>query len=184
MYLEYKIKEDSFCIIKRITAICIIISFILIIYLLLDYIFIRNLFYEIHTPSSATNVLLCIFIINFPILCMYFSRRNIDSSIKEKGEKVKAYIIDTGYRKPVSKNAMFADYNYYIEICYGKRNKRVYNIKYNKAYRIIEMLLNPYPIKCEVKIPINVYVYKNRIYADLKSLDIEKQQGFKEISKQ
>ena len=45
------------------------------------------------------------------------------------------------------------------------------------------MLLNPYPVRKMVEVPMDVYIYKNKIYADLESVDLTKMEGYDELKK-
>ena len=46
------------------------------------------------------------------------------------------------------------------------------------------MLLQPYAIKKPVEIPIDIYRVKNKIYADLESINLMQIEGFEAIEKE
>ncbi len=74
---------------------------------------------------------------------------------------------------------------FYIEILYDRKKYKIHKIKYNKGYRILKVILDSgnYPIKKEIEIPIDIYLYKNKIYADLDSVDLSKVEGYEEAKK-
>ena len=45
------------------------------------------------------------------------------------------------------------------------------------------MLLDSYPVKEQKKIPIDLYVHKNKVYADLETVDLSKVEGYEEAVK-
>lgn len=61
----------------------------------------------------------------------------------------------------------------------------IYRLKDNNAYKILKVLLDmqSYPINKIVKIPVDVYRYKNKIYVDFENLDLSKIDGFEEAKK-
>ena len=119
-----------------------------------------------------------------------------NKEIWKNGEKYIGNIIDIGYTRkinilgrhytiekvPYSEHSISHDIiDYYITVQYNNSYcVDVKSIQYNKAYKILAMILNPYPIKEKIEIPIEIYVYKNKIYADLNSLDICKLKGYEE----
>lgn len=112
----------------------------------------------------------------------FFPQYNKDfKEIKDIGEKVKAYIVDTGFTCHGRVHFRY----FYITVLYNKKIKKVYGIKYNKAYKILKILLDSqqYPIINSVKIPIDINVKKNKIYADLESVDLSKIDGYEEARK-
>ena len=121
-----------------------------------------------------------------------------NKEIWKNGEKHKAYIIDIGYirkirmgRMHITQKISYSNQNidhhivdYYITILYDNSYYAdIYSIQYNKAYMMLGMLLNPYPIKEKIEVPIDIYVYKNKVYADLDSVDLAKIQGYEECKK-
>jgi len=72
--------------------------------------------------------------------------------------------------------------DYFITIIYDdlKKNIDIQDIKNDKAYKVLTVLFDPYPIKTNIKIPIDVYIYKNTIYPDLESTDFSKVEGYEE----
>lgn len=97
--------------------------------------------------------------------------------IKEIGEKVSANIISVGVYRGRGHE------NYFITVSYRGKNKEIYYIKNNMAYEILKLLLNPFPIKYEVNVPINIYIYKNKVYADLDSVDLAMVKGYEDAKK-
>lgn len=72
--------------------------------------------------------------------------------------------------------------DYFITIVYddSKKNIDITDIKNDKAYKLLSMLFDPYPIKASIRIPIDVYIYKNKVYPDLESTDFTKIEGYEE----
>ena len=66
-----------------------------------------------------------------------------------------------------------------IEVTY--QNEKIYIdiLENNLGFKILKMLLDPHFVKS--KVPIDVYVYKNKIFADIESVDLTKVEGFDEI---
>ena len=93
------------------------------------------------------------------------------------GEKKLVYLVNAGCHRGRAND------NYYITVlCDGKLIEINY-LKNNKAYDILKLLLDPYPVKKEVLIPIEIYVHKNKVYADLDSVDLTKVEGYEEAKK-
>ena len=104
-----------------------------------------------------------------------------DKRLKDTGEKVKACIVATGvikYRYRRHRDV------YYVTVKYHGKQVNIYQIKNNKAYQILAMLLQPYAIKKPVEIPIDIYRVKNKIYADLESINLMQIEGFEAIEKE
>ena len=102
--------------------------------------------------------------------------------IKNIGEKNEAYIVGTGY----SCFDRTREEYFYISILYKEDIRKIYRMKYNKAYKLLEVLfdLRLYPVKKEsLKIPIDIYVYKDKIYADLESVCLSAVPGYDEAKK-
>lgn len=73
---------------------------------------------------------------------------------------------------------------FYITILYNGSLKNIYKFDGNSiSYRILQVLLETYPTKRVEKIPIDVYCYKNKIYADFESVDLTKVESFEEARK-
>lgn len=91
--------------------------------------------------------------------------------IRDIGVKNKGYIIDTGF----TCHGRISYKYFYITVLYNKKTIKVYRIKDNKQYKILKILLNSedYPVTNSVKIPIDIYGYKDKIYADLESVDLQ-----------
>jgi len=74
--------------------------------------------------------------------------------------------------------------DYYITVFYNNSYYiDIKSIKYNDAYVLLGMLLNPFPIKEKIQVPIDVYLYKNKVYADLNSVKIHEIEGYEECKK-
>ena len=120
----------------------------------------------------------------------------INHEIWKNGEKYTGYIADIGYTRKINilgrhytiEKVTYSNYNtshyiidYYITVLYNDSYYvDIKSIQYNKAYKLLAMLLNPYPIKEKIEIPIDIYVYKNKVYADLNSVDFTKVKGYDE----
>ena len=73
--------------------------------------------------------------------------------------------------------------NYYIIVEYDGLITRINFLEANEAFSILEMLLDSYPVKEQKKIPIDLYVHKNKVYADLETVDLSKVEGYEEAVK-
>lgn len=80
-------------------------------------------------------------------------------------------------------NAKPIDYFITISCDDLKKNIDIRDIKNDKAYKLISILLDPYPIKSNVKIPIDLYIYKHKVYPDLESTDFSKVKGYENALK-
>ena len=56
-------------------------------------------------------------------------------------------------------------------------------IKKNDAYELLKLLLDPFPVQRAIYVPIDLYVDKKTIYADLDSVDFTKTPGYEECKK-
>lgn len=141
------------------------------------------------------NMILLNFVGGLPILMIYlFPQYNKDyKEIKKTGHRKKGYIVDNGYSVH-SRGAMWNDRRgiledwrkyFYIKVVYENQVKSIYRLKCNKAYKILELLLDSqdYPVRHVVKIPIDVYVDKKKVYADLESVDLLKIKGYGDAKK-
>ena len=121
-------------------------------------------------------------IVGIAILTIHwFPQYNKDyKKIKDIGEKDKAYIIDTGYTlRGIHPIVAY----HYIVIEYKDKNIKIYRIQNNKAYRMLKVLLDThnYPVQKEnLKIPMDIFFYKNKVYADLNSTDFSEIEGYVE----
>lgn len=125
----------------------------------------------------------CNSLLGITILTINFSPQyNKDyRKIRDIGTKNKGYIIDTGF----TCHGRISYKYFYITVLYNKKTIKVYRIKDNKQYKILKILLNSedYPVTNYVKIPIDIYGYKDKIYADLESVDLSKLSGYEEAKK-
>ena len=132
---------------------------------------------------SAISVVLIIFYIIIFILWFIFWKYIIhinyrdlnDKKLKDIGMKVKANIIDTYVLK--AKYGVMWKYNLVISYEDNKTIK-INFLKNNQAFKILELLLNSYSIKENNNIPIDLYIYKNKFYVDLESVDLTKVKGY------
>ena len=101
--------------------------------------------------------------------------------IKKIGQKIKANIIDTGFTCHGRENYQY----FYITVLYNEIKINVYRMKENKEYKILRVLLDSqyYPVMKQVKIPVDIYVYKDKIYVDIESVDLTKMSGYEEAQK-
>ncbi len=123
----------------------------------------------------------CILMVLILIAVFYLIQDKLNRNyayLKEKGEKIIGNVVGVGkvddgtYRN-----------NYYIIVEYNNIVKRIQFVESNDAYSVLEMLLDPYPVKRLKKIPIDLYVQKNKVYADLESVDLSKVEGYEEALK-
>ena len=138
---------------------------------------------------SFLNMVLFLMIFLIGIICILIPVKNIKQNnnkgkIKELGIRVSANIMDvctivkgTGRYSRIKVNCFTVVYDN------NQKTSRIEFIEDNDAYALLKMLLNPYPIKEEIHIPIDIYLYNNEIYADLESVDFTKVKGYKECKK-
>ena len=57
-----------------------------------------------------------------------------------------------------------------------------YKLQDNAAYEILKLILDSYnyPVAKPVKIPVDIYVYKNKISVDFESLKLSTLEGYEE----
>ena len=159
------------------------------IYIIIATIFITCVFISCVIKIGFSDMMsvycLCACIVLFLIVIGVFSKitdkLNKDYKyLKENGnvEKTLGNIVGVGkinngiYRK-----------NYYIIVEYDGLITRINFLEANEAFSILEMLLDSYPVKEQKKIPIGLYVHKNKVYADLETVDLSKVEGYEEAVK-
>lgn len=159
------------------------------IYIIIATIFITCVFISCVIKIGFSDMMsvycLCACIVLFLIVIGVFSKitdkLNKDYKyLKENGnvEKTLGNIVGVGkinngiYRK-----------NYYIIVEYDGFITRINFLEANEAFSILEMLLDSYPVKEQKKIPIDLYVHKNKVYADLETVDLSKVEGYEEAVK-
>lgn len=135
--------------------------------------------------SSGTIVGICVVLAlswNFTIY-----NKNRVKEIKLNGKKGEAQIIKLQTFEEWNfshKRSWIIDYGYdkiaTMVLSYQGGLIRIGLIRVNKAYKILKLLLEPYPMKTANKICVNIYEYKNLIYADLENLKIERINGYEE----
>lgn len=106
--------------------------------------------------------------------------------IKDIGKKDTAYIVGTGYSR--HRGFLRGFYKlYYITIAYQEKVKNIYKLQNNTAYKILKQIFdldsNKYPVAKVVKIPVDIYVYKNKIYVDFESVKLSTLDGYEEAKK-
>lgn len=113
------------------------------------------------------------------------------TKVKDIEHKIEGNIISTGYEIMYSGIDNSISYKrsrgrrelYYILVSYDDKIMKVRDLKNNIAYKILCLLLDPYPIKKERYIPIDIYINKKNVYVDLESVDLSKIEGFAEAKK-
>ena len=159
------------------------------------------LIFSVNTTKSTRIILL---IIAFGYSCIFgilalaiwaSPKNNKDYKyIKDIGKKETAYIVDTGYSRHRGFLASYQVYNrgfrtlyrlYYITIVYKDKVKNIYKLQNNVAYKILKLILNShkYPVERVAKIPVDIYVYKNKIYVDFESVKLSTLDGYEEAKK-
>lgn len=137
-------------------------------------------------PSSIEAIIYIIVIVFvYAVILILFRQNEVEKNghrknLKNIGKKVVGNIV-VASKEHHSK--LIGKYIYYIVVMHNEKLTKIYYIENNKAYYILKMLLNLYLIKKEVAIPIDIYVYKNKVYADLDSVDLTKVEGFEEVRK-
>ena len=119
-----------------------------------------------------------LFIFIYGVLSIYCIC-NLGPSIKlkEAGRKLEAEIVKVKREYSVIGRGTNR-YENIIEVSYENKVKKIRCIKYNKAFYILSLLLK----ECE-SVPIEIYVKKNKVYADLDSVDLTKIKGYDEMEK-
>ena len=71
---------------------------------------------------------------------------------------------------------------YYITIVYKEKVKNIYNLQDNNAYEILKLILDThtYPVAKPINIPVDVYVYGNKLYVDFESVKLSTLEGYEE----
>ncbi|MBQ6992493.1 MAG: hypothetical protein IJN50_06280 [Clostridia bacterium] len=163
--------------------------------------------------KASINIVLIFMelIVVVAIICLIYSiKKKKDIRIREvwkNGEKYQGYIEEAGYIKsnyrhyrdihhwkeyvdekvPYQRNQNISNYriiDYYITVKYNNSYYiDIKSIKYNDAYVLLGMLLNPFPIKEKIQVPIDMYLYKNKVYADIDSIKLHEVEGYEECKK-
>ncbi len=148
--------------------------------------------------SSVSVLVMCIAIVEIQItlimLCFIVvimgcgvfqllknNKKNLEN-IKQNGTKLTANILETcTIRKNMARG--FHSIVKGIKIEYADKQVTIEWIKENNAYILLKMLLNPYPIKEKIYIPIDIYIDNHKIYADLESVDFTRVERYGECKK-
>ena len=113
------------------------------------------------------------------LILTIYNNKNINvEKIKSKGEKIRAFIIATGI---INKNKQFGTY-YCLYIRYDGKEMKI-NVKNNEEFKILNLLLNPYPIHNKVEIPVDMYIYKGNKYVDIENVELTKIEGYNKAKK-
>ena len=71
---------------------------------------------------------------------------------------------------------------YYLCIRYNEKNMKIF-VKNNKTFKILDLLLKPYPINKKIEIPVDMYIYKGNRYVDIENVNLTKIEGYSEAEK-
>lgn len=125
-------------------------------------------------------IFICLNILTFVLLILtMYNNKNVDiETIKSKGEKIKAYIIEAG---TTNKRRQAGTYSY-LYVRYNK-NKMKIVVKNNKIFKILKLLFKPYPIDKRIEIPVDMYIYKGNRYVDLENINFSEIEGYSEAKK-
>ncbi len=110
-------------------------------------------------------------------------QQNNQIIIKENGTKTPANIIDARTITKSSGLHNITRVKCFTVVFDNDKAARIDFLEDNDAFALLELLLNPYPIKEEISIPIDIYIYNNKVYADLESVDFTKVSGYEECKK-
>ena len=47
-------------------------------------------------------------------------------------------------------------------------------VENNKTFKILDLLLKPYPINKKIEIPVDMYIYKGNRYVDIENVNLTK----------
>lgn len=154
------------------TVLCVIaliveVMFEVLIYLLMGF-------------NMIVAMLICANIVTLILFILtIYNNKNVDiETMKNKGEKIKAYIIEAGI---VKKNRQMGIYHY-IGIRYNEKKMKI-TVENNKTFKILNLLLKPYPIDKKIEIPVDMYIYKGNRYVDLENINFNEIEGYSEAEK-
>ena len=115
------------------------------------------------------------------LFCMNLYLKNANNKIMKMGEKKQGYIFSTG-QMPYYKTGFIPEN--YLLISVENKTYKIEHLTTNNAYRLLEKYFmkkyrksdstnwKNYDTNFNENIPIDVYMYKNKIYAHLKSVNI------------
>ena len=132
-----------------------------------------DIFMSLTDIKSRIVVIIFITFLLILINKQFFSKKNDDyKNLKDMVESEQAYIIEAK-KEHHSKSSD----NWYIVVLYNKKRIKVNYLDYNKAFDIVQILLE------KNKIPVDIYIYKNKKYVDLQNVYLPKIQGYDEAKK-
>lgn len=125
-------------------------------------------------------IFICLNILTLVLLILtMYNNKNVDiETIKSKGEKIKAYIIEAG---TTNKRGQWGIYKY-LRVRYNEKKIKI-TVKDNKMLKIFNLLLKPYPIDKRIEIPVDMYIYKGNRYVDLENINFSEIEGYSEAEK-
>lgn len=168
-----KIEYESSTNLTSFIILCVVTLVILIIFEIVTYI--------INGFNMNFVVLIClnVLIIALLILAIYDKKNITIEKIKNKGRRIKAFITATEVRHT---RGICSRRYYYLCIRYDERNMKIV-VKNNKTFKILDLLLKPYPINKKIEIPVYIYIYKGNRYVDLENVNLTKIEGYSEAEK-
>ncbi len=95
------------------------------------------------------------------------------------GEKIPGNIIEAHDTSISDKDHGYLTVSYHN----GENVFYVNNVERNDAFELLKMLLNPFPVKSNIQVPITLYQNNHTIYADLDSVDFLAVPGYEECKK-
>lgn len=140
---------------------------------------------SIISPDNFLGMLLLIFayscMFGIIALSIFLSPKNNKDYeyLKNIGQKENSYIVDAGF----SRHKYYK--LFYFTLFYDEKLTNIYKLNDNDAYYLLKVILDSYSSHVEksLKIPIEIYCYKNKLYADLDSVDLSKLPGYEEAKK-
>ena len=167
-----KIEYESSTNLTSLIILCVVTLVILIIFEIVTYI--------VNGFNMNFVVLIClnVLIITLVILAIYDKKKITIEKIKNKGTKMQAFITATGVRNKNRQRGIW----YYLCIRYSEKNMKIF-VKNNETFKILYLLLKPYPINKKIEIPVDMYIYKGNRYVDIENVNLTKIEGYSEAEK-
>lgn len=165
---KYKLEYlDGYNTVKTTFSIDKAIGFIVIIIFILNFIFLDFLNYSnISFIYSESLLVISLFVIIIFFMILFFQHPD---KIKKTKKRERAYIISADskiYRNKYGRKEVF-----YIKILYNGRVITIGHLKNNYAHQTLKSIIHSTSEGESIKIPIDVYVGKYIIYADLDTVD-------------